>query len=59
MCKAMEDMRKEVAEKAVWAEKVETVLEFAKMGLPNEQIAQGTRLTVKQVKEIIGEFRAQ
>jgi len=57
MCKAMEDMRKEAADKAVWDEKVDTVLEFAKMGLPNEQIAQGTRLTVQQVKEIIGERR--
>ena len=54
MCKAMEDMRKD----AVWHEKVDTVLEFAKMGLPDEQIAQGTRLSVEQVKEIIEERRA-
>ena len=58
MCKVLEDMRKEAADRAVWDEKVDTVLEFAKMGLPDEQIAQGTRLTVKQVKEIIGEYRA-
>ena len=54
MCKAMEDMRKD----AVWHEKVDTVIEFAKMGLPHEQIAQGTRLSVEQVKEIIEERRA-
>ncbi len=54
MCKVMEDMRKE----AVWQEKVETVLRFIDMGLSYEQIAQGTGISVEQVKEISGQRSA-
>ena len=54
MCKAMEDMRNEAA----WQKTVEIVLRFIKMGLPYEQIAQGTSLTVEQIQEIAGQRSA-
>ncbi len=50
----MEDMRNE----AVWREKVEIVLRLIEMGLSHEQVAQGTGISVEQVKEIIGQRSA-
>ena len=54
MCKAMEDMQKD----AVWREKVDTVFSLLELNLYHEQIAQGTGLTVEQVKEIAGQRSA-
>ena len=39
--------------KGAMKEKGDTVKRFAKMGLSLDQIAQGTNLTLKQVKEIL------
>jgi len=62
MCKVMEDMRSEVAreaaKEAAWQTKMEVVLRFLGMGLSFEQVAQGTDLTVEQVKEIPGQKSA-
>lgn len=54
MCKVLEDMRNEAA----WQNTVEIVLRFLDMGLTHEQIAQGTNLTVEQVKEIASQKSA-
>ena len=58
MCKMLEDMRNEAAKEAAWQTKVEDVLSFLGMGLSFEQVAQGTGLTVEQVKEIAGQRSA-
>ena len=58
MCKAMEDMRKESADKAVWNEKVESTLRWLEIGATEEKIAKGNGLTVEQVKEIAGQRSA-
>ena len=62
MCKMLEDMRNEAAEEAAreatWQTKVEDVLSLMEMGLSFEQVAQGLRLTVEQVKEIAGQRSA-
>ncbi|MBR5073555.1 MAG: hypothetical protein IKX29_08415, partial [Bacteroidales bacterium] len=52
MCKAMEDMRKEAAEKAVWDEKVESAIRWLELGATEEMIAKGNGMTVEQVREI-------
>ena len=54
MCKAMEDMRNEAA----WQKTVEIVLQFIEIGLPYDQLAQGTKLTVEQIQEIAGQRSA-
>ena len=54
MCKMLEDMRNE----AVWQKTVEDVQSLLEMGLSFEQVAQGLRLTVEQVKEIAGQRSA-
>ncbi|MBR3017342.1 MAG: hypothetical protein IKH57_09745 [Clostridia bacterium] len=58
MCKVLEDMRKEAADRAVWDEKVDTVFRLLELNLSHEQIAQGTGLAVEQVKEIAGQRSA-
>ena len=54
MCKVLEDMRNETA----WQTKADIVLRFLDMGLSLEQVAQGTDLTIEQVKEIAGQKTA-
>lgn len=54
MCKVLEDMRNEAA----WQTTVEIVLRLLDMGLTHEQVAQGTNLTVEQVKEIASQKSA-
>ena len=66
MCKMLEDMRNEAAEEAArkaakeatWQKTVEVVWRLLGMGLSFEQVAQGLRLTVEQVKEIAGQRSA-
>ena len=62
MCKMLEDMRNEAAEEAAreaaWQKTVEDVQSLVEMGLSFEQVAQGLRLTVEQVKEIAGQRSA-
>jgi hypothetical protein len=54
MCKTMEDMRNEAARQT----KVEIVLRALALGLPHEQIAAISGLTVEQVEEIAGQKSA-
>ena len=58
MCKMLEDMRNEAAKEATWQKTVEDVQSLLEMGLSFEQVAQGLRLTVEQVKEIAGQRSA-
>ena len=58
MCKALEDMRNEVAQKASWQTKVESVKRWIAMGLPFETIARGEGITIAQVEEIAKEKTA-
>ena len=52
MCRALEEMRDEVAKETEWKIKVESVHRWLVKGLPVEDIAEGMDLTVEQVKEI-------
>ena len=54
MCKVMEDMREEAAEKAKRMQAVEIVLRMLSRGLSHEQIAEYVGITVEQVREISG-----
>ena len=54
MCKVMEDMRDEVAKNAAWMEKVETTKILYSENIPIEMIAKAVRLTVDQVRDIVG-----
>ena len=58
MCKVMEDMRNEAAERASWQTKVESVLRWLAKGLSLEDIADGEGLTLEQVQKIAGMKRA-
>ena len=58
MCKALEDMRNEVAQKASWQTKVESVKRWIAKGLSFEDIADGEGLTLAQVEEIAKEKTA-
>ena len=59
MCKALEDMRtevaREVAKETEWKTKVETIHRLLIKGFSVEDIAEGVDLTVEQVKEIAGQ----
>ena len=52
MCRALEEMRDEVARETEWKVKVESVHRLLDLDLSFEQIAKGIDLTVEQVKEI-------
>lgn len=58
MCKVMEDMRNEAAERASCQTKVESVLRWLAKGLSLEDIADGEGLTLEQVQKIAGMKRA-
>lgn len=58
MCKAMEDMRKEAAEMAIWQSKVESVMKWVAKGIKLEDIAECEGLTLEEVKEITGQRSA-
>ena len=55
LSRTMEELYQIAADEAAWKKTVEVVHEFAKMGLSYEQIAQGTKITVERVQEIIGQ----
>ena len=54
MSKVLEDMKNEAAKNAVWREKVEMVRLMCAEGDSIDKIARVARLTVEQVREIVG-----
>lgn len=52
MCKVMEDMRNEVAEKAAINRSIETAREMLKDGISVEKAAQYSHLSIAMVEEL-------